>query len=82
MVLCSNGVEIHLADSPCVHAGTLGLMKPEWRPKFRKAWAMLNGKHFYACWLPEPESRKVILLFEDGDIVQVDASQFKYSPGV
>lgn len=82
MVLRQGENRIHLADSPCVHAGTLGQLQPELRPKFRKAWAVINGKYWYACWLVEPERKTVYILFEDGDESRLDQSQFKRSPGV
>jgi hypothetical protein len=82
MVLRAGANEIHLAESPCDHAATVALLKPEWLPMFRNAWAVLNGKHWHACWLPDQEARAVVLLFEDGDVVRIDARQFKYSAGV
>lgn len=82
MVLREGKNEIHLADLPCLHGETMGRIKPELRAQFRKAWAMLDGRYWYACWIPDPDSKAVFLLFEDGDIARLDVARFKYSAGV
>jgi hypothetical protein len=70
---------IRLWETPCVHAGTLGLIKPEFRERFKKARAMIGGVDFYACWTMEENA--VFVLFEDGDQSVVPVSEFKPEQG-
>lgn len=58
-----NSLTLH--DSPCVHGGTLALLAPEWRPKFKKAHTVLKGKTIYACWIEE--AGLAFVMYEDGD---------------
>jgi hypothetical protein len=73
---------VRLYEGPCVHAGTLGMLKPEMRDRFRKATAIFNGKPFYACWTYEEDGPKVFLLYEDGDQQRYEPSRFKPDHGV
>lgn len=82
MVTKSGANEVHLVDSPCVHAGTMGLIKAEYRKDFRKAWASIGGKYFYACWMVSSDAKEVFVLYEDGDYNQFPVSAFKYQEGV
>jgi hypothetical protein len=64
-VFKQGGDTVRLSDSPCVHGGTLAQLAPQWRPKFRKAAAVVGGKQFYACWIADQNG--VYVLFEDGE---------------
>lgn len=74
--------ELRLMTTPCVHGGVLGMLKPEWRDKFKKAQATVGGKMFYACWIDIPEDQAVWVLYEDGDGKDYPLAVFTESPGV
>ena len=76
-VLRSGPNELRLFDGPCVHGGILGQLRPEYRDKFKKASARVNGKSYYACWIEEDGA--AIMLFEDGDQGAWPLSAFKES---
>jgi hypothetical protein len=77
-----SGDEVHLVDRPCDNAATLARIKEELRPQYRSAWAKVNHKFFYACWIAEPEKQQVFVVFDDGDQQHISTGVFKYSPGV
>lgn len=79
MVMRSGSNELRLYDSPCVHAGTLAQLNPQWRDKFKKASAKVNGQDFYACWILDEPSGAVFVIFEDGDQGMWPAQAFKPS---
>lgn len=70
---------LRLFDSPCVHGGVLGMLRPEWRAQFKKAEARVKGKHYYACWIEQEGAAYVI--FEDEDRGAWPMSLFKPDPG-
>jgi hypothetical protein len=85
MVLTDGKNTVRLAAGPCIHAGTLALLKPESRPQFHKATAMFRGKFFYACWKYEEEGEdgpRVVVLYEDGDLMRYDPKRFKPDVGI
>ncbi len=57
--------ELRLMHSPCVHGGTLGHLKEEWRSQFRKAQASIEGKTLFACWIDTGEGAYFVI-WEDG----------------
>lgn len=71
---------MRLYDSPCVHGGTLGKILPQWRAKFSKAEASVNGTRFYACWIVD-EDGDVYFLLEDGRDGFLPLRSFKDEPG-
>lgn len=73
--------EMHLYDGPCVHAGTLGHLQPQWRDKFKKAMATIGGKIWYACWI-EMNAESVFVIFEDGDQFIGELDKFSSNPGI
>lgn len=64
---------IRLADKECTSQPVLDQLKPELRPQFRAASAVLQGRAFDACWHITP--RGAHLIYEDGDegLVPFDA---------
>jgi hypothetical protein len=72
---------IRLSEGACVHGGTLGHIRPEYREQFKKARASLNGQDWFACWIRMPNG-DFFIMFEDGDQVVIRASDFKDDPGV
>ena len=80
MVFKAGNDMLRLSDSPCVHAGTLAQIVPEWREKFKKAQAVVGGKQFYACWIADKDG--VFVLFEDGDTSRLPTTVFKPDEGV
>jgi hypothetical protein len=81
LVATSGKNELRLMDAPCVHGGVLGMLKPEWRPKFKKAAADVNGKMLYACWIDTMDGAYFVL-FEDGDGQAYPIQAFIEVPGV
>ena len=81
MVIRQGGSYVRLSDSPCVHAGTLGILSPEWRDKFKKAVASINGKTWFACWILEDDGQ-VYVLYEDGDENRFPMVAFKPDEGL
>jgi hypothetical protein len=79
-VLAGDGNEVRLHDSPCVHGGILGQLRPEWRPKFRKAEVTLHGARLYACYTVD-EDGDVYVLLEDGRQAMFEGKAFKDVPG-
>lgn len=71
--------EVRLFESPCVHAGTLGLIKPEAREKFKKAAGRFSGQMFYGCWRPVGDS--AVLVWEDGDQGIIPVTELKPDHG-
>lgn len=67
--------ELRLFDSPCVHGGVLGMLKPDWRPLFKKATHIVNGKLTFACWTPV--DWRYLILYEDGQEEQYRMDDFK-----
>lgn len=81
-MVAKNGDEvIRLQDRPCVHAGTLAQIKPEFRERFRMARATLQGRQWFACFIVTPKG-DVHLVFEDGDELELPTRAFKADPGV
>ena len=80
-MVAKNGDDvIRLQDRPCVHAGTLAQIKPEWREHFRMARALLDGHDWFACWLVTPQGT-IAIVFEDGDTTDLPMGVFKLDPG-
>lgn len=76
MKIKESGIELRLYDAPCSHGGTLGLLKEEWRGKFRNA-RILNAKGFieaYGCWLEKDGT--AIVIFDDGSNATLKMSVF------
>jgi hypothetical protein len=85
MILTDGKNTVRLFAGPCIHGGTLGLLKPEARPQFHKATALFRGKFFYACWKYEEDGEdgpRVFVLFEDGDQMRYDPTRFKPDIGI
>lgn len=80
LVARSGANELRLLAEPCMHAGILAMLHPEYRPQFRKARATVNGKMFYACWIEQ--DGVAFVLYEDGDRSVFQVSAFKDEPGV
>ena len=81
LVMKAPGAEMRLYDSPCVHAGVLGAIKPEHRKNFKKAGGFVrSGEKFYACWI-EHEGHAVVV-FEDGDQGAWPLARFRDEPGI
>jgi hypothetical protein len=75
-VVRSGSMELRLLDSTCSHAGTLGLIRPEWGPKFKNARLMKDGKIVhYACWILADENT-VFIMYEDGDYLEIPPHMF------
>jgi hypothetical protein len=68
--------EVRIFDGPCIHAGTMALIKPEDRAEFHKATGQFQGKPFYGCWRALPDG-SVGVQWEDGDVGHLDRSEFK-----
>jgi hypothetical protein len=71
-----SGNELRLYDTPCSHGETLGILKEEWRTRFKNA-RVLNSKGFilmYGCWVEQEGSAVVIL--SDGAAIQLPLSAF------
>jgi hypothetical protein len=79
--LSGSGNTLRLYDSPCVHAGTLGQIKPEWRDKFQKADLFVGKQRMYACWFLD-EDGDVYVLVEDGSDSYFPWRLFKEDFGV
>ncbi len=80
-VLRTDNGMLRLSDTPCVNEGILSQIQPQWKDKFRRANAVVNGKAFEACWIGEAQGG-VFVLFEDGDEGRFAWKQFKPEPGV
>lgn len=81
MVHKSGDNSVRLQDRPCIHAGTLGLIRPEHRAEFRQGRATVNGHDFFMCWVLTPDG-EVFMLFEDADVGTLRADQFKPEEGI
>lgn len=71
------GAELRLLDSPCSHGETLGVLREEWRAKFRNA-RILNGKGFieaYGCWLKQ-EDDTIVVILQNGSARVFEAGAF------
>jgi hypothetical protein len=73
--------ELRLMDMPCVHGGILGQLKEEWRPKFKKAMATVQGKTHYACWIDTGDGA-YYTIWEDGTGAAYPVEGFVDEPGV
>ncbi len=73
--------ELRLQPTPCVHGGTLGHISEEWRPKFKKATAMIGSRMIYACWVDTMEGRYIVM-FETGETMIFSITDFTDEPGV
>lgn len=81
MVVRADKDVLRLSDTACVHAGTLALLKPEYRSQFRKARAQIDGKDWFACWTLAPDG-SVFVVFEDGDTQSFPVGIFQPDDGV
>lgn len=80
-MVAKNGEDsITLQDRPCVHAGTLAQLKPEYRERFRMGRAKLQGQDWFLCWIVTPQS-SIAIVFEDGDTLDLPMAVFKLDPG-
>jgi hypothetical protein len=73
----AEGHELRLYDTACTHGETLGLLKPEWRPKFKNA-RIRNAKGhimFYGCWI-EDEPGIATVILQDGAMMDLQLSAF------
>jgi hypothetical protein len=59
----------------------LGALKPEWRPKFKKAQATVGGRMFYACWIDTGEGVYWVA-WEDGTSAGYPVGAFLDEPGI
>lgn len=81
MVVRQGNNYVRISDSPCVHGGTLAILMPEWRDKFKKAVAVINGKTWFACWILEDDGQGYVL-YEDGDENRLPMAAFKPDGGI
>jgi hypothetical protein len=81
LVATSGENERRLMPGPCVHAGILGMLKPEHRKQFKKGQAYVQGHLFYACWIDTGEGAYFVL-YEDGDGKAYSVTSFTDKPGV
>lgn len=82
LITRSGTSELRLFMSPCVHAGILGQLNPEWRPKFRQGQLTLENKPFmYACWIDTGEGAYYVLL-ENGNDGLFPITAFIEQPGI
>lgn len=72
--------ELRLLNSPCTHGGTLALLKPEHRPKFKKAIVMLKTLMVYGCWVDTGEGAYFVML-ETGGGFALPVTAFLEEPG-
>jgi hypothetical protein len=80
MVTRNGNDVIRLQNRPCVHAGTLSRIKPDWRDKFRHGRALVEGKDFFLCWIVHGDA--VFVLYEDGDQGLIPLTDFKPDEGI
>lgn len=76
-----NGNTVRIYESPCVHAGTLGLIPPDQRKNFQKAEALIGGQRFYGCWIDDADGDPLVLL-EDGRGAAFYRKSFKEDLGI
>jgi hypothetical protein len=81
LVIRTTTSELRLMQSPCVHGGILGGLKPEWRPKFKKAQAVVAGKLYFACWIETPDDDLNFIVYEDDSDIELPRSAFTLEPG-
>ena len=61
----SPGNAVHLSDVACKHAVILAMVMDEFKDKFRKGRATVNGREYALCWI-EAEDR-AFMIYEDAD---------------
>jgi hypothetical protein len=81
MIQGDNATVLRIYDTPCLHGGTLGHLKPEWRPKFQRAEFTQGNNRVYACWI-DAEDGDVYVQIEDGNFMVLPAASFRDEPGV
>lgn len=81
LVARNSGNELRLQHTACVHAGILGQLREEWRPKFKKAVATVAGKMHYACWIDTMDGAYFVV-WEDGSAAGYPIAGFLDEPGV
>lgn len=69
------GAELRLLETPCSHAGTLAVLKPEWRPKFKNLRLTSGRDMHFGCWLEQGEV--AVLIFEDGSTGEAQLAAFR-----
>jgi hypothetical protein len=80
MLQGDSGTILRLYDTPCLHGGTLGQLKPEWREKFQRAEFTQGKLRVYACWI-DAEDGDVYVQIEDGNFMVLPAASFRDEPG-
>lgn len=76
----AGGDSLRLTDGPCPPS-VLAHIPQGARGPFRRAYAVLSGSSFDACWA-EYRDGKILIVFEDGDAIAAAAEVFKDEPGI
>jgi len=83
VLIAKNGAnELRLYDGACVHGGTLGRLRPEWRGEFKKAQAEYNGRLLFGCWREVEEFGVYYVLLEEADGFALPVEAFKLERGI
>lgn len=65
LVFKTEGAHVVLGQKAC-DGKVANLLLPEWRPKFRSGFAVINGRALRLCWVEEPQG-VIVVIDEDGD---------------
>lgn len=81
-LVARNGAnELRLMPGACSHGGILGQLREEWRPKFRKGQATIEGKLHFACWIDTFEGAYFVI-WESGESSLLPITGFIEVPGI
>lgn len=75
LVFKTEGAHVVLGQKAC-DGKVANLLLPEWRPKFRAGFAVINGRALRLCWVEEPQG-VIVVIDEDGDGGTMPKSAFK-----
>jgi hypothetical protein len=80
MIAKSGDDHVRLIDAPCPYASVLMHIPEANRKAFRKADARVGGQRYFACFALKGD--QVIIVYEDGDLGQIPAADFKEAQAI
>ncbi len=72
----TDGLTLHLMDSPCTNAKVLDLLLDKYKTEFKQGVATVNGRQISLCWI-ESGKNEVTIIDEEGSGAALNISAMK-----
>jgi hypothetical protein len=77
-----SNIQVILRDTPCKDAAILSVIEEPFRPQFRAADIVWQGKPLKGCWAAFPDRGQALIVDETGDYGPLPLGAFKPLTGI